>query len=131
MNCRYQIVWISLIRAVSVPSLSLSNPIVRGSIRNAERSSPRGSKKVYYWLINHDELSTCPRLVSLLLTTITWLCPFAKAVRDLWPLLESQAFKWKIHASRFCSTERDGTISRWKSELEEIRTRGQSKPPIP
>lgn len=44
----------------------------RGRIR-------RGSKKTYHWLINHDELRTCPRLASLLLTTITRLCPSTKA----------------------------------------------------
>lgn len=37
--------------------------------------TPRGSKKAYHWLINHDELRTCPqRLANLLLTTITRLC---------------------------------------------------------
>ena len=112
-HCSNQLVWISSARIVSVPSLILSDtaPWEDARIHDAQsiRTHPRGSKKAYHWLINHDELSTCPRLASLLLTTITRLCPSAKVARR--PLTAPRELR-----ARF-SFLFDGVISRWKSEL--------------
>ena len=104
---------ISPVRIVSVPSLIPSED-ERMHPRCAEypQTHPRGSKKAYHWLINHDELSTCLRLASLLLTTITRLCPSAKVVRR--PLTAPR----ELLRARF-SFLFDGVISWWKSELSD------------